>query len=299
VTPGAAALPLRGLATAGRELAESVERRYGSTGRRRAEAALDVARAGGWALVTGGSAGIGRAYAAALAAGGIDLLLVADDGSALAAAADDIAGTTGVACDTLAVDLADRAAVARVLSWVGERRVDVLVNNAGVGLNGPFCRADAEAYAAVVDVDVVAPVLLTRGLLPAMVERGTGVVVHVASLNALAPMPRSAVYSAGKAFLLSYATAVWHEHRGSGVVFQTLLPGTTATAFHERQGTSLPPWAMRPEDVVASSLAALGRAPTHVPGRLNRLLRALGAALPLEQRTAAAGAVLAASLGDA
>jgi short-subunit dehydrogenase len=130
-----------------------------------------------------------------------------------------------------------------------------------------------------------------------MVERGRGVVVHVASLNALAPMPGSAVYSAGKAFLLSYATALWHEHKDSGVVFQTLLPGTTATAFHDRQGTRLPPWAMRPDDVVASSLAALGRAPVHVPGRLNRVLRRLGAALPLELRVAAAGAVMRASLG--
>jgi short-subunit dehydrogenase len=297
MSASAAALPIRGLAVAGRELAGWTQRRVGSAGPRRAAAALAAARDGGWALVTGASSGIGRAYAEDLARRGIDVLLVADDATGLADAAADIAARTGATCDTYVADLADRDSVARLTAWIADRRVDVLVNNAGVGAKGRFCGQPGESYAELLDVDAVAPVLLTRAVLPAMVERGRGIVVHVASINALAPMPGSAVYSAAKTFLLSYATAVWFEYRDSGVVFQTLLPGTTATDFHRRQGTRLPAWAMRPEDVVASSVEALGRAPTHVPGRVNRVLRVLGAALPLELRAAAAGAVLTASLG--
>jgi short-subunit dehydrogenase len=81
------------------------------------------------------------------------------------------------------------------------------------------------------------------------------------------------------------------------VVFQTLLPGTTATAFHTRQQTRVPSWALGATDVAESSLRALGRDLVHVPGVLNKVFRAVGAILPLEARTAAAGAALTASLG--
>jgi short-subunit dehydrogenase len=110
-------------------------------------------------------------------------------------------------------------------------------------------------------------------------------------------MPYSAVYSATKTFLLTYATAVWHENRDRGVVFQTLLPGTTATAFHSRQHTDLPAWAAAPDAVAAASLRAMGRNPVHVPGALNRAFRLLGAVMPLRARTAAAAEALRASLG--
>jgi uncharacterized protein len=122
-------------------------------------------------------------------------------------------------------------------------------------------------------------------------------VIHVASVNALAPMPRSAVYSATKTFLLTYATAIWYENRERGVVFQTMLPGTTATAFHDKQHTDLPVWALAPTAVAESSLAALGRRPVHVTGLLNKAFRVLGGLMPLTARTAAAGAALTASLG--
>jgi short-subunit dehydrogenase len=296
VTRHAAVLPVAGLATAGREIGGMVARRISPRGRRRADAALRAAADDGWALVTGASSGIGRAYALALAEHGAGLLLAADDETGLEKTAAMASECGARECALLACDLSDPAGVETLVSWIGSRRVDVLVNNAGIGTHGPFGAAPPEEYARLLGVNVRAPVLLTRALLPAMVERRCGAVLHVASINAVAPMPGSAVYSASKSFLLSYATALWFEHRDDGVVLQTVLPGTTATAFHERQGTTLPPWALGPDAVVRASLGALGTAPVIVPGRLNRVLRGLGGLLPLELRTAAAGRVIAASL---
>jgi short-subunit dehydrogenase len=293
----AAVVPLRGLTIAAVELARRIHARVSGAARRRAEAALAAAAIdGGWALVTGASSGIGRAYAERLARRGAALLLIADDDEVLGVA-DQLRRDHGVRVDAFAVDLATHEGIAAAASWVGERRVEVLVNNAGVGMKGRFVDADPLQYARMIGVNLLAPVLLTRALLPTMLARGRGVVIHVASVNALAPIPGSAVYSATKAFLLSYATAVWHEARNRGVVLQTVLPGTTATAFHEKQHTRLPLWALSPARVADSSLAALGTSPVHVPGLLNKVFRALGALLPLTARAAAASEVLTASLG--
>jgi short-subunit dehydrogenase len=294
----ALAVPLRGLAVAGGEIARGMTARFARTGPDRAAAALaGAALPDGWAVVTGASSGIGLAYANRLAARGAGLLLLADD-DAVHSVADGLRSEYGVRAEALTVDLAKREDVDKAVSWIGERRVEVLVNNAGVGLKGRFVDGDPDEYSSLVAVNLLAPLLFTRALLPAMVARGRGAVIHVASVNALAPMPRSAVYSATKTFLLTYATAIWYENRDRGVVFQTLLPGTTATAFHDKQHTNLPPWALAPTDVADSSLNALGRRPVHVTGGLNKAFRLLGGLMPLTARTAAAGEALTASLGD-
>jgi short-subunit dehydrogenase len=289
-------VPLRGIAVGLAELFRGWTARLRGTDRRRADAALAATRAGGWALVTGASSGIGLAYARQLAVQGAGLLLVADD-PALPAVAARLRDEYGVPVDALVIDLGADAALDKVVGWVSERRVEVLVNNAGLGSKGPFISVDPDDYARLIRVNLSAPVLLTRALLPGMVARGRGAVIHVASVNALAPMPYSAVYSATKTFLFTYATAVGHENRDRGVVFQTLLPGTTATAFHDRQQTALPGWAAAPDAVAAGSLRRLGAGPVHVPGLLNRAFRLLGALMPLRMRTAAAGEALRASLG--
>lgn len=294
----ALAVPVRGLRVAAGEVARGLTARFDRTGPRRARAALAAAAVdGAWALVTGASSGIGLAYATRLAARGAGLLLVADD-DAVEAVAASLRSEFGVRADALVVDLSNRDEVEKAISWIGDRRIEVLVNNAGVGLKGPFTAGDPDEYAHLIALNLLAPLLLTRALLPAMVARGRGAVIHVASVNALAPMPKSAVYSATKTFLLTYATAIWYENRDRGVVFQTMLPGTTATAFHEKQRTDLPVWALAPTAVAESSLAALGRRPVHVTGLLNKAFRILGGLMPLTARTAAAGAALTASLGQ-
>ncbi|EFC85905.1 SDR family oxidoreductase [Parafrankia sp. EUN1f] len=262
------------------------------------KAVLAQAADGGWALVTGASSGIGRAYAEALATLGVDLILTSDDAENLVRVAAALRAEHGVRAVAHPLDLADPSFVDKLPGLVDGRRVDVLVNSAGIGIKGLFTAADAAAYTDLVHLNMLAPVLLTRAVLPSMLGRGRGAVIHIASVNALAPIGHSAVYSAGKAFLLSYATAVWHENRDSGVLFQTVLPGTTATPFQARSGsTRLPPWTLTPEVVAAGSLATLGRDLVHVPGLINRAYRAIGAVLPLRTKTATATAVMRRSLG--
>lgn len=290
------AVVLRGIGAAAAETARGAAGRLRRVQRVRARAALAAAGDGGWALVTGASSGIGLAYARRLAAGGAGVLLVADD-PAVADVAARLRDEHGVRAEALVADLADETAVDKVVSWTAGRRVEVLVNNAGVGAKGPFTDGDPAEYASLLQVNLIAPVLLTRAFLPAMAARGRGAVIHVASVNALSPMPYSAVYSAAKTFLYTYALAIWHENRDRGVVFQTLLPGTTATSFHDRQQTELPAWAAAPDKVADASLGALGRHPVCVPGVLNRAFRLLGAGMPVTARTAAAAEALRASLG--
>lgn len=290
------AVVLRGLGAAATEMVRGAAGRLRRVQRARARAAIAATCDDGWALVTGASSGIGLAYARRLAAGGAGVLLVADD-PAVADVAARLRDEHGVRAEALVLDLADPTAVDKVVSWAGGRRVEVLVNNAGVGAKGPFTDGDPAEYASLLQVNLTAPVLLTRAFLPAMTARGRGAVIHVASVNALSPMPCSAVYSAAKTFLYTYALAIWHENRDRGVVFQVLLPGTTATGFHDRQQTDLPAWAAAPGKVADASLAALGRHPVCVPGVLNRAFKLLGAGMPVTARTAAAAEALRASLG--
>ncbi|MEU6201818.1 SDR family NAD(P)-dependent oxidoreductase [Streptomyces sp. NPDC047061] len=292
------AVPPRALTAAGRELLSGCAERLSGARRTRtrAHAALDAAALGGWALVTGASSGIGLAYARLLAARGAGLLLVAD-APELTDIAAELRDAYAVRVDALVVDLAEERATDKVVAWVADRRVEVLVNNAGVGAKGRFTAGDPAGYLSMINVNLTSQVLLDRALLPAMAARGRGAVIHVASVNALAPVPYSAVYSATKTFVLTYATAVRHELRDRGVVFQVLLPGTTATPFHAAQHTELPRWAASPEKVAATSLERLGRQHICVSGTLNRAFRTVSGLLPLPARTAAAREALRASLG--
>ena len=228
------------------------------------------------ALITGASSGIGECFSRRLAAGGTDVVLVARRADRLEALAQDLRGL-GVSVEVLAADLEGdegRAEVAERLATT-EAPVDLLVNNAGFGTSGAFVEQPIERQLAMVELNVVALVRLTHAALGAMVERGDGAIVNVASLAAFQPLAKSAVYAAGKAFVLSFTEAVAHESRGSGVRFQALCPGFTRTDFHsvnDYDVSRLPGFVWQSvEQVVDTSLGALGGRVVVVPGLLNRL----------------------------
>lgn len=226
----------------------------------------------GWALVTGASSGIGEAFARALDARGYSLLLVARRRERLEA----LAATLRQA-EVMAADLGDEAAVARVAERalaLGD--VDLLVNNAGFGTNGAFLALDAARERDMVKLNALAPLVLAQRLVPAMVARGRGGVVNVASIGAFQPVPFMATYGASKAFLLSWSEALAEELRGSGVRVTCVCPGPTATEFFDVAAMSPAmrrmPHTMRADEVVARTLDALddGRA-VLVPGLVNWL----------------------------
>ncbi|MBS44751.1 MAG: short-chain dehydrogenase [Nocardioides sp.] len=236
----------------------------------------------GTALVTGATAGIGHAFARALAARGHDLVLVARDEQRLAEVARELTSEHGVAVEVLAADLVDRAQLARVEARVAEtgRPVEVLVNNAGFGLKERFLDNDVEAEQAMLDVLVTAVMRLSRAALGAMAERGSGTVVNVSSVAAF--LPRG-TYSAAKAWVNSFSEWAHHEYGPRGVTVTALCPGFTRTEFHQRMGVK-PGTGMLWLDVdrlVADALADVdkGRA-FSIPGAQYKAIVALTRAVP-------------------
>jgi len=190
-------------------------------------------RTRGTALITGASGGIGLALAREAAADGFDLVLVARNGEALGALAEEARDAHGVSVRAIAKDLAVPGAPAEIFAELAGAGVhaDVLVNNAGFGTWGRFAELDPEGELRMVRVNVLALTHLTRLFLPGMVERGRGRVLNVASTAGFLPGPLMAVYYASKAYVLSFSEALAAELGGSGVTVTALCPGPTRTGF--------------------------------------------------------------------
>jgi short-subunit dehydrogenase len=225
-------------------------------------------------IVTGASSGIGEAYARRLAADGRDLIVVARRAGRLEALAADLRADYGVAVTAVPADLGDADDVRRLCDTVEEAEPDVVVNDAGVAHYMPFAELPTDRARELVDVNVLAPVLLSRAVLPGMLDRGRGSIVNVASLLAFsgtlaAPhMPVRAVYAATKSFLVTFSQILAAEVQGTGVRVQVVCPGMVRSEFHSRQGldmSNVP--RMEPDRVVAASLADLAAGVvTSVPG---------------------------------
>lgn len=183
------------------------------------------------ALITGASGGIGEALARELAKNGHDLVLVARSEGKLRAVADELAAAHGIIADVLTADLSEPGAGAALAAQLGERQIDVLVNNAGFGDYGPFHEAPVEKVSQMVQLNIATLTDLTRALLPGMVARGSGRVMNVASTAAFLPGPLMAEYYATKAYVLSLSEAVAYELKGTGVTMTALCPGPVASGF--------------------------------------------------------------------
>ncbi|HEX9562922.1 MAG TPA: SDR family oxidoreductase [Gemmatimonadaceae bacterium] len=190
------------------------------------------------AVVTGASSGIGEEIAAQLAARGYDLALVARREDRMLRLAERLQATHDVQCTTYAIDLALRTQRDRLCDELeAERhRLDVLVNNAGLGTHGFFHETDLETELELIDVNCGAPVHLTKRILPWMLEKRRGRILNVGSMSGFAPGPVMAMYYASKAFLLSFSEALWEECRGTGVSVTLLAPGLVRTEFQGRAG---------------------------------------------------------------
>lgn len=226
----------------------------------------------GTALVTGASAGLGMDFARALAAQGHDLILTARRRDRLDALAAELRAEYGVAVETIAADLAEPGAAARLIAEIGRRGLAVnwLVNNAGFGLSGSFAEQDRARIGAMIEVNCRALVELCHAVLPGMIQMRSGGILNVASTAAFQPGPGAAVYYASKAFVLSFSQALHEEVRRHKVKVAAICPGPTATEFFDAAGSGarLRRVAADPAPVIRDGLAAL---------RANRAVKISGA----------------------
>ena len=233
----------------------------------------------GWALVTGGSSGIGAGFAAALAQAGFDIVLVARGEARLRAEAQKIEETFRVRTRVLVEDLSLPEAGSRIAGAVEDLDIGVLINNAGTGWIGRFDLQTPEDHARLIALHCTLPTDLVRRFMGPMKQRGTGAIVLVSSAGALVPLPYYAVYGATKAYLSSWGEALAEEFRGTGVDLLVVQPGDTKTGFQEVAGEMSTKW-ISVETVVSESLAALGRKTTVIPGFFDRITMAITRFLP-------------------
>ena len=193
----------------------------------------------GTTLITGASAGIGRALPDEFASNGHDLLLVARREEQLREACTDLETGFGIDADYVVQDLADRAGREALLESVADRRIDYLVNNVGIGTQGHFLDIDLDTELAQLELNVVTPTHLTKQLGPAMRDRGSGGILNVASSAAFQPGPFMAVYYATKSYLLSFSEAIHEEFKRDGVSV-TALPGPSRPTFRNAPATPTP-----------------------------------------------------------
>lgn len=230
-------------------------------------------RYGRWAVVAGASEGLGAAFAEALAARGLGLVLLARRPALLEATAEGLRGRHGVEVETHAVDLAEASLPAVLEPLVTERDVGVGIYNAAYSPIGEFAARPLDDLLRVIDVNVRGPLVFARTLAPPMVTRGRGGLVLVSSLAGFQGSPRIATYAASKAFNTVLAEGLWGELRPSGVDVLACCAGAVRTPGYAASSTdtSEAPGTLDPAVVAERTLAALGRGPRVVPGGVNKL----------------------------
>jgi len=184
-----------------------------------------------WALVTGATSGIGESFTRLLAAKGFNLVLVARDEARLHERAAGLKENFGAESVVIVADLATEAGCAKVEDYIRTNEIEVLINNAGFGINKAFTRSDLEKEEEVLKVLVRTPMRLMHVALPAMKERNSGVVINVSSV---AGFIAGGAYSASKAYLTVLSESLSTELSATNIKICALCPGFTRTEFHQR-----------------------------------------------------------------
>ncbi|HJW11981.1 MAG TPA: SDR family oxidoreductase [Albitalea sp.] len=241
-------------------------------------------------LITGASSGIGEALARCFARDGHRLVLVARSEGKLQALADALHAEHGARVEVLPADLAQPGAALALAAVLRRkrRRIDVLVNNAGVFEQGPFSATDGECHQQLIDLNVAGLTAMLAAFVPAMLSRGSGRVLNVASIAAFQPLPGLAVYAASKAYVLSLSESLAEELRDSGVTVTALCPGITATGMlssakaHNAKLAALPEFLIGDVDEVAAEgyRACLAGEVVSVPGVVNQAATLASRATP-------------------
>ncbi len=238
-----------------------------------------AARYGPWALVAGGSEGLGAAYARELAARGLSLVVVAETEAPLEATCRRIADETGATVRPAWVDLARPDVIDALRAHTDGLEIGLVVYNAAVSFVGRFLDQPVESALAALDVNCRGALLVAHAYAGPMVERGRGGLLFMTSMAGMQGTPLVATYAATKAFDLVLGESLWDELREAGVDVLSVCGGPIRTPGFERTRPDLSgrlsPAVMEPDAVAREALDALGAGPSRVMGRANRWSAAL------------------------
>ncbi len=252
---------------------------------------MNIASQGALAVVTGAAGGLGASFAKKLAERGYRLLLVDRRAAQLEEVCQSLIDEQGASAEPYAVDLCQRRQLERLAQRLKETDVELLVNNAGFGAVDYFVDTDSNYLVGMVDVHVVAPTILTRAVLPGMLERNSGGIINVSSLASWFYSAGNVQYASTKSFLAVLSQSLQQELRGTNVSVQALCPGFVRTDFHDahsmqafhRRPAPAAHWWMSADEVAECSLRRLGgRQVVVIPGLRYRILGRL-AQMPLLQ----------------
>lgn len=203
-----------------------------------------------WALVTGASSGIGKAFAERFAKEGWNVALLARSGDKLKSIASDLERQHQVKTFVITADLSHDNLYRKIYEEVRGAGIviDCLVNNAGFGVIGSFMGKDLERQLEMIDVNVKALVALTHLFLPGMVSQQSGTIINVSSTAGFQPMPYFAIYSSTKTFVTNFSESIAKEFEDKGIRVISLCPGRTESNFGEVAGFHHHPLDKRPKE---------------------------------------------------
>jgi short-subunit dehydrogenase len=233
-----------------------------------------VQRYGNWAIVAGASEGLGAEYASALAARGLNLVLVARRAEPLQLFGSQLAETYKIRTKCLVLDLALPDAAEQIVQQTMDFDIGLLVYNAAYSAVGPLHDGSMDDHMQEIHTNIHAPFKLIYLLSQHMLERGHGGILLMSSLSAFQGSAYISTYAATKAFNIVFAESLWEEWRERGVDVLVCIAGAVKTPnYLTSQPTKtggLGDMSMEPRDVVAEALDALGKQPYIIPGRTNR-----------------------------
>lgn len=231
---------------------------------------------GPWALVAGGSAGLGAAYVRELASRGLNVVAVARSGDTLRELKGECEGNYGVEVRALELDLLNPSAYERVVEETDKLDVGLLVYNAAFPNAGPFLERAVALQRSVVTLNCMRPVELSHHFGGRMKERGSGGIILMSSLTAFNGSPYISSYGATKAFNLVLGEGLWYELKRSGVDVTVCCAGVITTPNFEEgfggKASLIKPPHMAPEEVARRAVEALGRKTAFIPGGMNNVL---------------------------
>lgn len=234
-------------------------------------------------LITGASSGIGLCYLEEFSKLGCNTIIVSNEKEKNENVSLKISDKYKTNVIPIYSDLSKDSALEELLDELDKYNISAFISNAGFGIKGDFLESPSSKYRDIIGVNVWTPTRLTYNLLDKMKKKNNGFIVTVASINIISPIPKNAVYTATKSYLYNFSLAIAKENEDTNIVFQTLLPGTTKTPFHDKQGVSPKSMTMLPEQVALYSLKNINKL-VCIPNRMDRILAPLSSFIPVQIR---------------